>query len=79
MASLGIHKRLYKDLFPSLGLGGAEARSAYRHKLTLGLKGLGLGRTLYLWGSILESRAQCKTVGQISKTNVRQPNPTQRG
>jgi hypothetical protein len=56
MASLGIHKWLYKDLFPSLGLGGAEARSAYRHKLTLGLKGLGLGRTLYLWGVILESR-----------------------
>ena len=34
--------------------GSAEARSAYRHLLTLGLKGLGLGRTLYLWGVILE-------------------------
>jgi hypothetical protein len=22
----------------------------YQHKLTLGLKGLGLGKTLYLWG-----------------------------
>jgi hypothetical protein len=66
MASLGIHKWLYKDLFPSLGLGGAEARSAYRHKLTLGLKGLGLGRTLYLWGRILETLSRTANLFSIS-------------
>src|SRR4028119_636671 len=32
-------------VFPHLGLGGGEAKSAYIHKLTLGLKVLWLGRT----------------------------------
>ncbi len=40
------------SVFSSPGLGTAKARSAYYHTLTLGLKMLGLGRTLYLLGLI---------------------------
>jgi len=50
--------------------------SAYVYLLSLGLKVLVLGRTLYLLGDRVESRAQCKTGGKTGKTNVRHHNPT---
>ena len=41
-----------------------KASSAYPNKLDLGLKVLGLGRTLYLWGRIIECRFPSDLTGE---------------
>jgi hypothetical protein len=45
-------------IFFDLGLRTAKARSASFYLLSLGLKALGLGKTLYLFGKIVESRRE---------------------
>jgi hypothetical protein len=41
-----------------------KASSAYRHLLSLGLKVLRLGRTLYLWGRILDCLPRTANLSQ---------------
>jgi hypothetical protein len=46
------------SIFSNLKLGIVTTLSEYSHILNLGLKVLGLGRTLYLWELILDSRGE---------------------
>lgn len=55
---------------------GLQVQKLYqdkRHKLTLGLKVLGLGKTLYLWGCILDSRV--RTANQTQDATSAKPKP----
>jgi hypothetical protein len=58
LKSLQLHQRAFPHLHPI----AAKARSVYKHLLTLGLKVLELGKTLYLLDVLLDSQRKQLTL-----------------